>query len=59
MGRPKGKTSEYVRTNIYIKPVDFELFEWAKKQRQSLSEVIALALMDYRKKIERRDQKQK
>jgi hypothetical protein len=48
----KSKRSEYKRTNIYIKPVDFELFEWAKNQRQSLSELIALALMDSRKKME-------
>jgi hypothetical protein len=30
--------------------MDKQLFKWAKKQRQSLSEVIALALQDYRKK---------
>lgn len=57
MPRPKGKTAEYIRANIYIKPVDFELFEWAKNQRQSLSEVIALALMDYRKKMGSKDLK--
>ena len=29
---------------IYIKEVDIPLFEWAKKQRQSLSELIAQGL---------------
>jgi len=53
MARPKNKKKEYVRNNIYIKPIDVELFEWAKSQRQSLSEVVALALMDYKKKIEK------
>jgi hypothetical protein len=38
------------RINIYIKPIDRGLFLWAKKQRQSLSEVIALALQEYREK---------
>jgi hypothetical protein len=36
--------------NIYVKPIDFGLYDWARGQRQSLSEVIALALQEYRKK---------
>jgi hypothetical protein len=52
MKKQKSKQSDYIRTNIYIKPIDLELFDWAKSQRQSLSEVIALALMDYRKKLQ-------
>jgi hypothetical protein len=39
---------------IYVKPMDIELIEWAsgwaKQNRRSLSEVIALALIEYRKK---------
>ena len=38
------------RVYIYIKPIDRGLFRWARSQRQSLSELIALALQDYRKK---------
>ena len=41
------------RTNFYIKPVDKEIFDWAKKQRPNLSEVIAVALYEYRKKLEK------
>ena len=52
MPKKKVKASELRRINIYIKPVDAKLFNWARKQRQSLSEVLALALLDYKKKIE-------
>jgi hypothetical protein len=39
--------------HIYVKPMDFDIFEWAGDQpRMSLSDVIALALYDYREKIE-------
>ncbi len=44
------KKNQVTRRNIYVKPVDFELFEWAGSQKQALSEIIALALRDYRKK---------
>jgi len=37
---------EYLR-KVRVKSVDSELFAWAESQRQSLSEVIALALRDY------------
>lgn len=53
MEKKKRKKSEETRRNIYVKPIDFELFKWAESQRQSLSEVIALALRDYRKKHDR------
>ena len=52
MPKKKVQASELRRINIYIKPVDTKLFNWARKQRPSLSEVIALALLDYKKKIE-------
>ena len=39
--------------SIYIKPIDLELFGWAKSQRQSLSEIIALALQEYREKYDK------
>jgi hypothetical protein len=52
MPRAKIKTFKTGRVNIYVKPMDKELFLWALSQRQSLSEVIALALMDYKKKLE-------
>jgi hypothetical protein len=47
------RKKQVTRRNIYVKPIDFQLFEWAESQRQSLSEVIALALRDYRKKHDR------
>ena len=51
--KKKTKKEPVTRRNIYVKPIDFELFTWAESQRQSLSEVIALALRDYRKKHDR------
>lgn len=57
MPEHKAKTVKTGRANFYIKPVDQELFEWAKNQRQSLSELIALALMDYRKNIKGKESK--
>jgi len=51
--KKKTKQSQATRRNIYVKPVDFELFEWAGKQGQAISEIIALALRDYRKKHDR------
>ena len=51
--KKKTKKKQVTRRNIYVKPIDFELFEWAESQRQSLSEVIALALRDYRKTHDR------
>jgi hypothetical protein len=51
--KKKLKKEPVTRRNIYVKPIDFELFAWAESQRQSLSEVIALALRDYRKKHDR------
>ncbi len=53
MPRKGSKKVRATKINIYIKPVDFELYDWARSQRQSLSEVIALALQDYRKKHDR------
>ena len=53
MPRAKIKTFKTGRVNIYVKPMDKDLFHWALSQRQSLSEIIALALMDYKKKIEK------
>ena len=50
MTKLKKKNPKGAIVSIYIKPIDLELFEWAKKQRQSLSEVIALALQEYREK---------
>ena len=50
MARKGFKNDKPTRINVYVKPIDFELFDWARTQRQSLSEVIALALRDYRKK---------
>jgi hypothetical protein len=49
---PKKTPKDYAdnRLTIYVKPMDKQLFKWAKKQRQSLSEVIALALQEYREK---------
>ena len=49
---PERKKKNYSdnRVTVYVKPIDRELFKWARNQRQSLSEVIALALQDYRKK---------
>jgi len=49
---PKRKKTDYSENhiNIYIKPIDRGLFKWARSQRQSLSEVIALALQEYREK---------
>jgi len=51
----KKKINDYSanRAEIYIKPVDKNLFKWAKSQRQSFSEIVALALMAYRKKIDK------
>ena len=41
---PKSET-----ISVYIKPEDQKVFEWARQQpRQSLSEIIALALWEYR-----------
>jgi hypothetical protein len=45
--KKKKTKQDGIRICVYIKALDFELFAWAKKQRQSLSEVIALALQDY------------
>ena len=53
MPKPKKKSPQGIIVSIYIKPVDLELFAWAKSQRQSLSEVIALALQEYREKREK------
>jgi hypothetical protein len=54
MTKAKSKAKDQVsRINIYVKPIDFDLFDWARSQRQSLSEILALALYDYRKKIEK------
>ena len=52
---PKEKKKDYSknRIDIYVKPIDKKLFDWAKSQRQSMSEIIALALMEYRKKIDK------
>jgi molybdenum cofactor biosynthesis enzyme MoaA len=50
MKKQDKKDSSGNRINIYVKTLDRELFKWAKKQRQSLSEVIALALQEYREK---------
>ena len=50
MPRKGSNKEQATRINIYVKPVDFELYDWARSQRQSLSEVIALALQEYRKK---------
>ena len=52
---PKKKKREYSanRVEVYVKPIDKELFDWAKSQRQSMSEIIALALMVYRKKVDK------
>ena len=53
LARKGPKKDQPTRINVYVKPIDFELYDWAKTQRQSLSEVIALALRDYRKKHDR------
>lgn len=53
MQKKRSKEWETRRT-IYVKPIDFELFKWAESQRQSLSEIIALALRDYRKKHDKK-----
>lgn len=51
----KKRSKEWeTRRTIYVKPIDFELFKWAESQRQSLSEIIALALRDYRKKHDKK-----
>jgi len=52
---PKPKKPDYSanRVYVYIKPIDRDLFKWARSQRQSLSEVIALALQEYREKREK------
>ncbi len=47
------KNNKPTRINVYVKPIDFELYDWARSQRQSLSEVIALALHEYRRKLEK------
>ncbi len=50
MLKQKKKDYSANRVYIYIKPIDRGLFKWGRSQRQSLSEVIALALQEYRKK---------
>jgi hypothetical protein len=50
MPKRKSQKEQATRINVYVKPIDFELYDWARGQRQSLSEVIALALAEYRKK---------
>jgi hypothetical protein len=52
---PQNKKKDYSvnQLTIYVKPMDKQLFKWAKKQRQSLSEVVALALQEYREKHNR------
>jgi hypothetical protein len=50
LAKKNRKKDQATRINIYVKPVDFELYDWARSRRQSLSEVIALALQEYRKK---------
>jgi hypothetical protein len=46
---PKGRN-----ISIYVKPMDSELIKWAenwaRQNRRSLSDVMALALIDFRKK---------
>ena len=35
MQKKKTKKNQITRRNIYVKPIDFELFAWAESQRQA------------------------
>ena len=50
MTKLKKKNPKGAIVSIYVKPIDLKLFQWAKKQRQSLSEIVALALQEYKDK---------